>query len=189
MPALSGHAGGHDTNLRRYAAEGMPRFSRRPTTGWRSCQPSGVAELNLLREGISTVIWATGYALDYGWIDAPILDERGYPRNVRGVTGVPGPSFLGLLWQHSQASASLVGPELDELADAETAMDEPGDLIPGALRSCDGHVPSLPPRARNNARPAPPQNRHRADQARALACGSSRVIVTRASSVADAAPR
>jgi hypothetical protein len=22
-------------------------------------------------------------------------------------------SFLGLLWQHSQASASLVGPELD----------------------------------------------------------------------------
>jgi len=36
-----------------------------------------------------------------------------YPRNVRGVADVPGLFFLGLLWQHSQASASLVGPELD----------------------------------------------------------------------------
>jgi putative flavoprotein involved in K+ transport len=159
MPALSGHAGGHDTNLRRYAAEGMRLAGRLADAGGEHLtfaddlplrleaadrffderfrpvidayieraavlapaddrvevahQPSGVTELNLLREGISTIIWATGYALDYGWIDAPILDERGYPRNVRGVTGVPGLSFLGLLWQHSQASASLVGPELD----------------------------------------------------------------------------
>ena len=32
---------------------------------------------------------------------------------VRGVASVPGLYFLGLLWQHSQASASLVGPGLD----------------------------------------------------------------------------
>ena len=46
-------------------------------------------------------------------IDAPIIDELGYPRHVRGVSAVPGLYFLGLLWQHSQASASLLGPELD----------------------------------------------------------------------------
>jgi putative flavoprotein involved in K+ transport len=62
---------------------------------------------------VSTVIWATGYDRDFGWIDARILDELGYPRNVRGVADVPGLYFLGLLCQHSQASASLVGPQLD----------------------------------------------------------------------------
>jgi putative flavoprotein involved in K+ transport len=76
-------------------------------------QPQELTELNLEREGISTIIWATGYGLDYGWIDAPLLDELGYPRNTRGVAAIPGLFFLGLLWQHSQASASLVGPRLD----------------------------------------------------------------------------
>ena len=76
-------------------------------------RPAELTELNLRRAGVSTVIWATGYDLDYGWIDAPVLDELGYPRNVRGVAAVPGLYFLGLLWQHSQASASLLGPELD----------------------------------------------------------------------------
>ena len=76
-------------------------------------EPPELTELNLLHAGISTIIWATGYGLDYQWIDAPILDELGFPRNVRGVTEVPGLYFLGLLWQHSQLSASLVGPEFD----------------------------------------------------------------------------
>jgi putative flavoprotein involved in K+ transport len=76
-------------------------------------EPAGLTELNLLDAGVSTVVWATGYGLDYGWIDAPILDRFGYPRNVRGAATVPGLYFLGLLWQHSQASASLLGPELD----------------------------------------------------------------------------
>jgi putative flavoprotein involved in K+ transport len=76
-------------------------------------EPRGVTDLDLRREGIATVIWATGYGLDHRWIDAPVVDELGYPRNVRGVAGVPGLYFLGLLWQHSQASASLIGPSLD----------------------------------------------------------------------------
>ena len=76
-------------------------------------QPAELTELNLREAGISTVIWATGYGLDYDWIAAPILDELGYPRNERGVAAVPGLYFLGLLWQHKQASASLVGPSLD----------------------------------------------------------------------------
>jgi putative flavoprotein involved in K+ transport len=74
-------------------------------------QPQGLTDLNLAREGISTIIWATGYSLDYSWVDAPFLDGLGYPRNTRGVAAVPGLYFLGLLWQHSQAS--LVGPGLD----------------------------------------------------------------------------
>jgi putative flavoprotein involved in K+ transport len=159
MPAVTGRGGGHDTNLRRYAANGMSLGGRlagaegelltfagdlnvnleladnffderfrgvidtfieraavdAPTADDATVtyQPEELTELHLRRAGVSTVIWATGYGLDYGWIDAPILDELGYPTNVRGVSAVPGLFFLGLLWQHSQASASLVGPELD----------------------------------------------------------------------------
>ena len=79
-----------------------------------------LTELYLLYAGVSTVIWATGYDLDYGWIEAPILDELSYARNVRGVTTIRGLYFLGLLWQHSQASASLVGPQLGGLHLMET---------------------------------------------------------------------
>jgi hypothetical protein len=64
------------------------------------------------RRGLDRYL-ATGYDLDYGWIGAPVLDELGYPRNVRGVATFPGLYFLGLLWQHSQASASVIGPQLD----------------------------------------------------------------------------
>jgi putative flavoprotein involved in K+ transport len=159
MPALSGHDGGHDTNLRRYAAAGMSLAGRlvgvegehltfggdlahnldladrffderfRPTIDTYidraaievpsaddvtvDYQPHELTEMDLERQGISTIIWATGYDLDYSWIDAPLLDDFGYPHNTRGVAAIPGLFFLGLLWQHSQASASLVGPGLD----------------------------------------------------------------------------
>jgi putative flavoprotein involved in K+ transport len=59
------------------------------------------------------VIWTTGYAPDYDWLVFPILDEFGTPRHVRGVTEVPGLTFLGLLFQHNNASANLAGVALD----------------------------------------------------------------------------
>jgi putative flavoprotein involved in K+ transport len=86
-----------------------PPDDRRPDTSG----PPEVATLDLREAGISTVIWATGYRLDYGWLAMPILDEYGFPRQRRGVSEVPGLYFLGLLWQHTQASATLFGPRLD----------------------------------------------------------------------------
>jgi putative flavoprotein involved in K+ transport len=67
----------------------------------------------ILEADVSTVIWGHWLRPRLAWIDAPILDELRYPRQVRGVAAVPGLFFLGLLWQHSQASAFLVGPALD----------------------------------------------------------------------------
>jgi putative flavoprotein involved in K+ transport len=58
-----------------------------------------------LRPG--AVIWATGYDSDYEWIDAPVFDESGRPRHLRGVTPSPGLYFLGLTWQHTRGSALL----------------------------------------------------------------------------------
>ena len=82
---------------------------------WPEYEPPEVAALSLAEEGIGTVLWTTGYAPDYRWLDLPILDEGGYPRHQRGVTEVAGLTFIGLLWQHTNASANLLGV----FADAE----------------------------------------------------------------------
>jgi putative flavoprotein involved in K+ transport len=55
------------------------------------------------------VVWCTGFAPDYSWIELPVLDERGFPRHRRGVaTDAPGLYFVGLRFQHRMTSA-LVG--------------------------------------------------------------------------------
>jgi putative flavoprotein involved in K+ transport len=65
------------------------------------------------------VIWATGYGVDFGWIDVPVLDARGEPVHRRGVTEVPGLYFLGLQWLAKMSSSFLsgVGDDAADLAD------------------------------------------------------------------------
>jgi putative flavoprotein involved in K+ transport len=72
-------------------------------------EPPDVRELDLARAGISTVLWATGYRQDLGWIEPLEVDELGFARQTRGTTDVPGLSLIGGLWQHDQLSATLVG--------------------------------------------------------------------------------
>ena len=158
-PHLSGHDPGHDTNLRRFAADGMRlvghleggageqlRFAPDLGANLRFAdtffderfgpiieafieragvdapvderetvvfEPPEVDGLDLSAEGISTVIWTTGYRPDFGWIDLPILDAQGMPRHERGVTEVPGLAFIGLPWQLDQASATFIGVARD----------------------------------------------------------------------------
>lgn len=58
----------------------------------------------------SVIVWCTGFSPDYSWIDAPVLDERGWPRHVRGVVlDAPGLFFLGLRFQHRMNSSLLGG--------------------------------------------------------------------------------
>ncbi len=78
-----------------------------------------VESLSLADEGITTIIWATGYAYDYGWVRIPVFDERGRPIQQRGVTPVPGLYFLGLHWMHTFKSGLLSGVG----ADAEFLVD------------------------------------------------------------------
>lgn len=158
-PHLSGHKGGHETNLRQMAMDGLRLTGRfaaadgeRATfapdladnlafadrwfdEGMRELvdtfaeragidvtdddrarpvfEPPELTELDLARAGISTVLWTTGYAPDYGWLDLPIMDEFGVPKHVRGISEVPGLSFLGLLFQHNNGSANLAGVAAD----------------------------------------------------------------------------
>jgi putative flavoprotein involved in K+ transport len=94
------------------AAAGMdcPRAEPRVVTDF---EPPVIEEVDLAGAGIGTVLWTSGYRPDYRWIEPPITDEMGFPRQVRGVTEVPGLYFLGSLWQHDQTSATLFGMPRD----------------------------------------------------------------------------
>ena len=92
--------------------------------------PATVAEidsLDLRRENIAAIIWATGYDYDYGWLQAPVLDVQGRPLQQRGVTPVPGLYFLGLHWMHTFKSGLLsgVGRDAEYLAEHLAPMTGP----------------------------------------------------------------
>jgi putative flavoprotein involved in K+ transport len=72
-----------------------------------------VLELDYLAAGITTVIWSIGFHADYGWIELPIFDGKGYPGHHRGVSTVPGVYFLGLPWQYTWGSGRFSGVARD----------------------------------------------------------------------------
>jgi len=152
---LSGHGGGHDTNLRQMAADGIRLVGRLDAAeGTRArfradlganlrfadaffaerfaslCErfieatgvdvtdepiaefayePPEVAELDLAAEGISTVIWTSGYRPAFEWIEPPVLDELGLPVTDEGLTTLPGLAFIGTPWLVDMGSANLIG--------------------------------------------------------------------------------
>ncbi len=74
-----------------------------------ACMTNPVLALDLAAAGISTVIWATGYAFDFGWIECDAFDARGNPRHERGVSPVSGLHFLGLPGLSRRASSFIWG--------------------------------------------------------------------------------
>jgi putative flavoprotein involved in K+ transport len=68
-----------------------------------------ILRLDLRKAGINSIIWATGYRYDFGWIDIPVFDDRGEPRHRVGVSEVPGLYFLGLPWLSKMNSSFLAG--------------------------------------------------------------------------------
>jgi putative flavoprotein involved in K+ transport len=73
------------------------------------CVRNPILSLSLADAGITAILWATGYALDYGWLKVDAFDENGRPAHQRGVTGVPGLYFLGLPWLSRRASPFIWG--------------------------------------------------------------------------------
>src|SRR5262249_5911539 len=65
--------------------------------------------LDLQSAGVSTIIWASGYQLDFSWVHIPVFDHAGYPVHRRGITAYPGLYFLGLHWLYKTKSALLFG--------------------------------------------------------------------------------
>lgn len=76
--------------------------------------------LDCREAGITSIVWCIGFRMNFGWVEAPVFDERGLPRHRRGITGQDGLYFLGLPWLHSWGSGRFSGIARDSehVADA-----------------------------------------------------------------------
>jgi len=75
--------------------------------------------LDLPAAGVTSIVWATGFARDHRFIEIPVFDGRGYPMHWRGLSSCPGLSFLGLPWQYSWGSGRFEAVGRDAVAVAQ----------------------------------------------------------------------
>jgi len=69
-----------------------------------------IREIDLAAAGITTILWATGYSVDYGWLQVPeALTDSGKPAHQRGVSNASGIYFLGQPWLSRRGSAFIWG--------------------------------------------------------------------------------
>jgi len=68
-----------------------------------------IQALDLAEAGISSIVWATGFTLDYSWLQVDAFDEAGKPKHQRGVSAEPGIYFIGLPWLSRRGSSFIWG--------------------------------------------------------------------------------
>jgi putative flavoprotein involved in K+ transport len=73
------------------------------------CMTDLIRTLNLAEAGIASIIWATGFTVDFSWLKVDALDEAGKPRHRRGISTEPGIYFLGLPLQSGRGSSFIWG--------------------------------------------------------------------------------
>jgi putative flavoprotein involved in K+ transport len=100
----------------RDAESALPSASRRP----RAASPR--LQLDLRSGEIRSVVWATGFRPDYGWLDVPVVDAKGQLRHEGGVVDSPGctrwgcPCCGGASPRSSTASRTTHVEVIDHLA-------------------------------------------------------------------------
>jgi putative flavoprotein involved in K+ transport len=65
--------------------------------------------MDLVKSGIRTIIWATGYRPDYSWLELPVLDRKGMIVHDGGVVGSPGVYLMGMQFLRRRKSALIDG--------------------------------------------------------------------------------
>jgi putative flavoprotein involved in K+ transport len=73
------------------------------------CVRDPILTLDLTEAGVTSIIWATGYDVDYSWLNVDTFDEKGQPKHKRGVSVEPGVYFLGLPWLSRRGSSFIWG--------------------------------------------------------------------------------
>ena len=73
------------------------------------CVTDPVLELDLTEVGITSILWATGFDVDYSWLKVDAFDNQGKPKHERGISAEAGIYFLGLPWQSRRGSSFIWG--------------------------------------------------------------------------------
>ncbi len=73
------------------------------------CVSNPVLTLDLARAGITSIVWATGFTVDFSWLNVKAFDENGKPLHQRGVSTEPGVYFVGLPWLSRRGSSFIWG--------------------------------------------------------------------------------
>ena len=119
----------------------LPSASRRRRChghrGWSSTCASGE---------IRAIVWATGFAPDYGWLDVPVVDAKGHLRHDGGAVDSPGLYALGLPVLRRRKSTFIHGIEDDAREVIDHLSRVPGRRLAGsdqtrrAENDCSGLV-------------------------------------------------
>ncbi len=81
-------------------------------TGFENGRP--LFEGNEKAEDIRNIVWATGFKNDYSWIDLPVLNENGEPKQFRGkALGQNGLYFVGIKFMYRADSSNMGGVSRD----------------------------------------------------------------------------
>jgi putative flavoprotein involved in K+ transport len=140
-----------DAFARRHGMQAEP--ARRPPA---AAQTGEATTINLHAEGITTVLWATGFRRDYSWLHVPVVDGRGELRHRGGVVSGSGLYVLGLQFMRRRKSSFIDGVACDaaDLAAHIDASLRRGPARAGrhSLASCDS-LATNPSRWRNHRRP------------------------------------
>ncbi|WP_295481748.1 NAD(P)/FAD-dependent oxidoreductase [uncultured Pseudomonas sp.] len=73
------------------------------------CLTQPLLHLDLAEAGVTSIIWATGYGVDFSWLQVDTFDANGKPQHQRGVAREPGVYFLGLPWLSRRGSSFIWG--------------------------------------------------------------------------------
>jgi putative flavoprotein involved in K+ transport len=73
------------------------------------CITNPILKLDLAAAGVTSIIWATGFAVDYNWLNVNAFDANGKPQHQRGVSTEPGIYFVGLPWLSRRGSSFIWG--------------------------------------------------------------------------------
>jgi putative flavoprotein involved in K+ transport len=69
--------------------------------------------MNLDKNNIKTILWATGYQPDYSWLHLPVFDRKGKVRHQGGVVDSPGMYLMGMPLLRRRKSSFIHGAEDD----------------------------------------------------------------------------
>jgi anaerobic selenocysteine-containing dehydrogenase len=83
--------------------------------------------LDLRAAAVGAVVWCTGYAGDFPWLPAGLVDAGGRPRHRDGAAPLPGVWYVGLRWLTHRASGNFLGFP----ADAGTTADAVAAYLEG----------------------------------------------------------